>query len=184
MAQVSLLSLPACSWSIQYWRPELRRVQGKPCTLRGAWRRERDSNPRSRFKRDTRLAGEPLRPLGHLSVILPTMYYSNLSIISTTPEASCAEKICLWKFSNILLCALHLPFFYNLHKKLVLRAYGDMLIELPHIGAFVIYFQDSLCNQYKVSRPPGFSIHKHNTYCFSCHKPYQIQGKPQTLRGS
>src|SRR5512139_2055606 len=24
-------------------------------------------NPRSRFKRDTRLAGEPLRPLGHLS---------------------------------------------------------------------------------------------------------------------
>ena len=26
------------------------------------WRRERDSNPRSRFKRDTRLAGEPLRP--------------------------------------------------------------------------------------------------------------------------
>ena len=34
-----------------------------------AWRRERDLNPRSRFKRDTRLAGEPLRPLGHLSVI-------------------------------------------------------------------------------------------------------------------
>ena len=26
------------------------------------WRRERDSNPRSRFKRNTRLAGEPLRP--------------------------------------------------------------------------------------------------------------------------
>ncbi len=33
------------------------------------WRRERDSNPRSRFKRNTRLAGEPLRPLGHLSVL-------------------------------------------------------------------------------------------------------------------
>ena len=32
------------------------------------WRRERDSNPRSSFKPDTRLAGEPLRPLGHLSV--------------------------------------------------------------------------------------------------------------------
>ena len=43
---------------------------GLPCTLRGAWRRERDLNPRSRFKRDTRLAGEPLRPLGHLSVSL------------------------------------------------------------------------------------------------------------------
>ena len=39
-----------------------------PCTPRGAWRRERDSNPRSPFKGDTRLAGEPLRPLGHLSV--------------------------------------------------------------------------------------------------------------------
>ena len=33
------------------------------------WRRERDLNPRSPFKGDTRLAGEPLRPLGHLSVI-------------------------------------------------------------------------------------------------------------------
>ena len=34
---------------------------------KNSWRRERDSNPRSRFEQDTRLAGEPLRPLGHLS---------------------------------------------------------------------------------------------------------------------
>src|SRR5512136_2981963 len=31
-------------------------------SLAVGWRRERDLNPRSRFKRDTRLAGEPLRP--------------------------------------------------------------------------------------------------------------------------
>ena len=33
------------------------------------WRRERDSNPRYGFKPYTRLAGEHLRPLGHLSVL-------------------------------------------------------------------------------------------------------------------
>ncbi len=33
------------------------------------WRRERDSNPRSGYKPNTPLAGEPLRPLGHLSDI-------------------------------------------------------------------------------------------------------------------
>ncbi len=31
------------------------------------WRRERDSNPRYRLSQYTRLAGERLRPLGHLS---------------------------------------------------------------------------------------------------------------------
>jgi hypothetical protein len=42
---------------------------GLPCTLRGAWRRERDSNPRSRYERNTRFPIVPLRPLGHLSMI-------------------------------------------------------------------------------------------------------------------
>ena len=31
------------------------------------WRRERDSNPRGQFPQPTRLAGERLQPLGHLS---------------------------------------------------------------------------------------------------------------------
>ncbi len=35
------------------------------------WRRERDSNPRSRYERNTRFPIVPLRPLGHLSVIWP-----------------------------------------------------------------------------------------------------------------
>src|SRR5512136_2769101 len=46
------------------------KAHGLPCTLRGTWRRERDLNPRSGFKPDTRLAGEPLRPLGHLSALV------------------------------------------------------------------------------------------------------------------
>ena len=48
-------------------------------TLQCIWRRERDSNPRSRFCRNTRFPVVPLRPLGHLSVLL-LVSYSNLLV--------------------------------------------------------------------------------------------------------
>ena len=43
-------------------------AQSRPCPERsGSWRRRRDSNPRCRFCPHTPLAGEHLRPLGHVS---------------------------------------------------------------------------------------------------------------------
>ncbi len=66
-----------------HWRPKPCEVYGKPCTLRGAWRRERDSNPRSRYERNTRFPIVPLRPLGHLSVIQPPNHEKPVLSISS-----------------------------------------------------------------------------------------------------
>ncbi len=73
--------------------PSGRRTNSLPCVREGSypsirllrsqytWRRERDSNPRSRYERNTRFPIVPLRPLGHLSVTWPPII--NTSLIGT-----------------------------------------------------------------------------------------------------
>jgi hypothetical protein len=92
------------------------------------------------------------------------------------PEASYAEKICLWKFLNIFPSALHLPCFYMPHNILIQKASADLLTELLRIGVSVICFEDSLYNQHRVSHPTDFLIHKHNTYQFILAELNVVQG--------
>ena len=87
-------------------------IHGKPCTLHGAWRRERDLNPRSGFKPDTRLAGEPLRPLGHLSA--PIRLCRRLEACayckSHFSQAKACDYVCLDSCRRLEACAT--LFFY------------------------------------------------------------------------
>jgi hypothetical protein len=63
------------------------------------WRRERDSNPRSRFCRNTRFPIVPLQPLGHLSVLfilslIQLRLLSNNSDLSAFAEREgCARSL-------------------------------------------------------------------------------------------
>ena len=75
---------------------------GPPCTLHGAWRRERDSNPRSRFCRNTRFPIVPLQPLGHLSATSPTSFKQYNTIDLRSREANYALCELRWLKDSFL----------------------------------------------------------------------------------
>ncbi len=67
------IKIPILLASENIHTPHLNTFAGWPAirSFSVGWRRERDSNPRSRFYRNTRFPVVPLRPLGHLSATSP-----------------------------------------------------------------------------------------------------------------
>jgi hypothetical protein len=136
---------------IAYHAPKM--VHGSPCTLCGTWRRERDLNPRSGFKPDTRLAGEPLRPLGHLSA--PIRLYRRLEACayckSHFSQAKACDYVCL---DCRLLCAYCLLSFSLLYSfnPIHIRS-KDFRDDYTSIGLLVIFQDSDQRPSHRKSRP-------------------------------